>query len=214
MAVQKHKKPEQKTQNRKQSTGRQHSLPGKRKQAQKKQTTGTQKDKNGKTKTKEEKSGKDTPAGRKADLRPYTPYKNGRRGDRTATAESTESGRQKQNPGKTKKRNVQKSRMQKTSVLRKTVARKIFSGEGGMCRHTGYKDHAGRTDVRAIQATRAARATKPAHATRNTKPEQTTRVSRTTPDLASLAERFREFFAAKAEYFIDKREKMLYNRRN
>lgn len=31
------------------------------------------KDKNGKTKTKEEKSGKNTPAGRKADLRPYIP---------------------------------------------------------------------------------------------------------------------------------------------
>lgn len=55
---------------------------------------------------------------------------------------------------------------------------------------------------------------KPAHATQDTQPEQTTQASRTIPGLTSLAERFREFFAAKAEYFIDKREKMLYNRRN
>lgn len=111
---------------------------------------------------------------------PISPYKNGRRGDRTATAESTESGRQKQNPGRTKKRNVPKSKAQKTSAYG-TQSPVKFSAGRGMCRHTGYKDHAGRTDVRAIQAKRAARAMKPAHATRNTKPEQTTRVSRTTP---------------------------------
>lgn len=145
MAVQNHKKPEQKTQNRKQSTGRQHSLPGRRKQAQKKQTTETQK----KTKTEKQKRKRKNPERirpqvAKQTYAPISPYKNGRRGDRTATAESTESGRQKQNPGKTKKRNVQKSRMQKTSGLRNAIARKIFCRKGGQT--YGSADHRDHTD--------------------------------------------------------------------
>lgn len=130
--------------NRKQSTGRQHSLPGRRKQAQKNKQRERKKDKNGKTKTKEEKSGKNTPEYRsQSKPTPLSPYKKrtARRSDgnsrihriRTAKTES----------GQNQKRNVPKSKAQKTSGLRNAIARKIFCREGG-------------AGIRAIKTMRAA----------------------------------------------------------
>lgn len=99
---------------------------------------------------------------------------------------------------------------------RKAIVRKIFSErEGGgrrMCRHTGQKITGPVQTLRTIQATRAARATKPAHATRDTHPEQVT----WSPGPPALRTRGKipGVFCREGGYFIDKREKMLYNRCN
>lgn len=88
-------------------------------------------------------------------------------------------------------------------------------GRGGgrrMCRHTGQQITGPVQTLRTIQATRAARATKPAHATRDTHPEQVT----WSPGPPALRTRGKipGVFCREGGYFIDKREKMLYNRRN
>lgn len=158
MAVQNHKKPEQKKTANNPPAGytysRQATFPPRQAKtsAKKADNRNAKKTKTEKQKRKRKNPERIRPQVAKQTYAPISPYKNGRRGDRTATAESTESGKATE---KAKRKKSQKAKRKKRPAYGTQSPVKFSAGRGvqtyGSADHRDHTDpadhtsHAGRT---------------------------------------------------------------------